>query len=282
MFHYSEGLPRWIPHDGNSPYQGWPRQEFGNVSSGAATEDILGKLFYYLQGVIERFYLKIRHHGIRFEIIHEDTVTEGSDRFSILNNPGEEYDRILTPHTINEHKCPGISDTFPKLSSQISHSNPHATYITYLAFTNHQIRKFRRRSGDNVPKVGKWEVYIPEPNNERVWDAVKLLRHELDYLSWDFGVLFNLFMERHFHQNIRERYGLVSKNKLFDPWPLLPKSLPGEAGAVDEFGDHLAQDFTFPMLRFVEWRRIHSVYPNYLNNSVNRQWWSLVKGTGQG
>lgn len=58
--------------DDADPLDGWPLEEVLRTSSGPATADTYGKLYFHLRGVLGRFIKRISEANIVFEMHHAD------------------------------------------------------------------------------------------------------------------------------------------------------------------------------------------------------------------
>ena len=58
----------WPMQDNADPLNGWPLKEVAEFSSGPATADIYGKLFYYIRGVLRAFLLRLSCLKVQFQL----------------------------------------------------------------------------------------------------------------------------------------------------------------------------------------------------------------------
>lgn len=58
--------------DNADPLHGWSLDEVSNTTSGAATADTYGKLFYYLRGLLRSFLDRISVLEVSFKLLHLD------------------------------------------------------------------------------------------------------------------------------------------------------------------------------------------------------------------
>lgn len=58
--------------DNADPHHGWSLEEVSNTSSGAATADTYGKLFFYVRGVLESFLNRILDLRVSFRLLNLD------------------------------------------------------------------------------------------------------------------------------------------------------------------------------------------------------------------
>lgn len=60
--------------DSADPLNGWSSEEVAATSSGAASADIYGKLFYYLQGLLRSFLNRLPSLKVSFELLQLDVA----------------------------------------------------------------------------------------------------------------------------------------------------------------------------------------------------------------
>lgn len=58
--------------DNADPLHGWSLKEVSNTTSGAATADTYGKLFFYLRGLLHSFLDRIVIAKVSFQLLHHD------------------------------------------------------------------------------------------------------------------------------------------------------------------------------------------------------------------
>lgn len=58
--------------DNADPLHGWSMKEVSNTTSGAATADIYGKLFFYIRGILGSFVNRISDAKVSFQLLHLD------------------------------------------------------------------------------------------------------------------------------------------------------------------------------------------------------------------
>jgi hypothetical protein len=107
-----------------SPFAGWSLQEVMAQSSGAATNDIGGKLFYHIRRHLSLFHGRINSAPTAFRFLHLD-ATELSSHLD-----SEHFDRIEVSN-ISDMQHLGTPKTIECVGSLLQfHSvNPHATLI---------------------------------------------------------------------------------------------------------------------------------------------------------
>lgn len=58
--------------DNADPLHEWSLEEVSNTTSGAATAEIYGKLFFYIRGLLRSFFDRISNSKISFQLLHLD------------------------------------------------------------------------------------------------------------------------------------------------------------------------------------------------------------------
>lgn len=61
-------------HDNADPLNGWSVEEVERTSTGPATSDIYGKLFYYLRSLLNAFLNRISSSNVAFELLQMDVA----------------------------------------------------------------------------------------------------------------------------------------------------------------------------------------------------------------
>jgi hypothetical protein len=62
----------WPIRDNADPLNGWSAKEVEDTSSGPATADIYGKLFYHLCAMLRAFLLRLSGLGVSFRLFQVD------------------------------------------------------------------------------------------------------------------------------------------------------------------------------------------------------------------
>ena len=65
----------WPMKDSADPLDGWSWEEVAATSSGPASADVYGKLFYYLQGLVRGFLGQLSSLKITFKIFQMDIIS---------------------------------------------------------------------------------------------------------------------------------------------------------------------------------------------------------------
>jgi hypothetical protein len=62
----------WLMHDNADPLSGWDLKVVEDCSSGTATSDIYGKLFYHLRAVLQAFLSRLSGFQASFRLLQLD------------------------------------------------------------------------------------------------------------------------------------------------------------------------------------------------------------------
>jgi hypothetical protein len=111
--------------DNADPRHGWPAEEVEDTSTGRATADIYGKLFFYLRSKISPFLMRLRSINASFKLLQVDAA-------SISNYVEPASFSRIDVSNISDYGWLGIHQTLlymvPLLKPPLE--NPHATLIT--------------------------------------------------------------------------------------------------------------------------------------------------------
>jgi hypothetical protein len=112
-------------YDNADPLNGWSAKDIEATSTGLATSDIYGKMYYYVRGVLEAFLGGMSSRAVALELLRVDA----SDLPTHLNE--NSFDRIEVSNIsdagyLGIHKTVGIMSPLLRSPSV----NSHATLIT--------------------------------------------------------------------------------------------------------------------------------------------------------
>ncbi|KAI0131304.1 hypothetical protein F4814DRAFT_164862 [Daldinia grandis] len=246
----------WPLDDKADPLGGWPLGEVRATPS-CIPEDIYGKLFSYLRGVLSDFLRRVAAGNVHFKLLNLDAAQ--LIPFKVLE--GRSYDRIEASN-ISDVCWLGTRDTLRCLSPLLRPpaENPHATLITvYLNAVMENVKGCG--SEDKELDIARTLEYL---TNIQVASLVRNLQGAEMYRIWD-AQSFMLDADKHFREymaalhfgDIEKDLHVVMKgqNTIGDAWPTALKLRPGQAGAKEEFDDALASSYS-GVERYVEWKRV--------------------------
>lgn len=245
----------WPLDDQADPLGGWPMGEVKETPS-PASQDLYGRLFFYLRNVLCGFIRKTATGKIHFELSSYDVK-------ELRPSHNGKYDRIEASG-LSDSRWLGTQQTLEALCPLLKSPevNPYATLITtYLdAITDAIIT-------DDSDEAKKISVHMPvifeymenriQPERfhknpqgaelTRFWDCRVLLMNGTKF--------FHRYMSLHLFSSVAKHLGIVMKdNTIVDPWPTALKIPIGQPGFREEFDEVLASPFT-GVERCVEWKR---------------------------
>ncbi|KAL4749304.1 hypothetical protein BDW72DRAFT_214109 [Aspergillus terricola var. indicus] len=241
----------WPMRDNADPRHGWPAEDIERTSTGAATADIYGKLFYYLRGIISSFLTRLHSLSASLQVLQVDAAS-----LPDYLDP-EPFSRIDVSN-ISDSGWLGIDRTLAYMIPllQPPRENPCATLITLFmnaveeAMTDEDRKEMTSRSESLLqylpPKRRPISSYDPE--------LVKVIM-ALD-LVMDYNLVFDRYTDKLEFQKAAEVVNAAMKDThtIIDKWPYRLKLRPGQPGAQEEFDRCLGSGLSTKE-RYVEWRR---------------------------
>ncbi|KAJ5761103.1 hypothetical protein N7520_008259 [Penicillium odoratum] len=249
----------WPMKDNADPLHGWPLEEVSNTTSGAATADIYGKLFFYLRGQLHSFLSRVSSSKIAFEL-HLLDVTALPEHLEV-----DSFSRIDVSN-ISDRAWLGLPETLsamvPLLQSPLE--NPHATLITlFMNAVEESLTDADRMEGlTSKSQITKRLMKYFPPNKMKMtsisrYDPIMIkvaVGREL-ITTWD--DVFDRFMKYYKFKEASEFFEVTMKNEhtIIEKWPYKLKLRPGQPGAQDEFDRALTMGVSGKE-RYVEWKRV--------------------------
>ncbi|RSL68411.1 hypothetical protein CEP54_002902 [Fusarium duplospermum] len=246
--------PHW-PYTGDfQPIYGWDLGEVTKVSSGIASLDHFGKLFYYLQELFVKFCRDLRSRSIFFRLYHQDIQCLAGNleaRFFArieLSNLSEQ------PHMISRllSRC-----LIPLLQGRTT--NICATLImlfTRAVWAEMNIRRGIPAMEQCAPTMMPLIPHVVMPPDNQDPKVFKIL--EAMGLITDLDYLFDKYMDANqgHHMNsdimaVKEKHTIVKK------WPWRPKLIPGQHSSLEELAIMLSST-CLSLARYVEYKSLLS------------------------
>ncbi|KAL4811860.1 hypothetical protein BDW67DRAFT_179221 [Aspergillus spinulosporus] len=241
----------WPMIDNADPRHGWRAEDIERTSTGTATADIYGKLFYYLRGTISSFLTRLRSMNALFRLLQVDAASLAdyldSDSFSRID-----ASNISDSGWLGIHRT--LTCMIPLLQSP--RENPHATLITLfmnaVEETMTDEERVREVSPDSVSSRRLLRYLPPKRPTISRYDP-ELLRFDM---ARDLVMYYNAIFDRYEFQHAATLFNAAMKdtNSIIEKWPYRLKLRPGQRGAQEEFDRCLASGLS-TMERYVEWRR---------------------------
>ncbi|KAJ5890842.1 uncharacterized protein N7473_007070 [Penicillium subrubescens] len=223
----------WPMRDNADPLHGWSLGEVFSTTSGAATADTYGKLFYYLRGLLHSFLDRIFELKVSFKLLHLDAA----DLPDHLDE--DSFSRIDTPN-----------------------QNPHATLITLFMNAVEEVMTLEDRLQGLAPDsraLRDSRKYLPlnkKPDSR--YDPVLMKVQYAQELVARYEHVFERYLEKLKAREAGDAVGAAMKEKhsIIEKWPYRLKLRPGQPGAQEEF-ERCLRDGVSGKERYIEWKRVH-------------------------
>ncbi|KAL3461958.1 hypothetical protein BJX64DRAFT_288910 [Aspergillus heterothallicus] len=246
----------WPMPDNADPRHGWPAQDVSQTSSGAASADIFGKLYFYLRAMLSSFLVRLRSlEKVSFELFQKDV----SALPDVLKP--ESFARIDVSN-ISDCGWLGIRHTLYYIVPLLQNpaTNPHATLITLFMNavdeTMTDEENFREIQ-PNTASSRRLLRYLPPSGGIMSEYDPKLIKFNMARdLVTKYDPVFNRYCDQFEFQKTGEVLGAVMKARhtIIDRWPYRLKLRPGQPGAQEEFDQSLGGGLSSKE-RYVEWKR---------------------------
>ncbi|KAK4449871.1 hypothetical protein QBC34DRAFT_404108 [Podospora aff. communis PSN243] len=244
----------WSVRTDIHPLYSWNSQEVADTSTLGATEDVFGKLFYYLRKLLKSFVLRMLDVDVCFRLYNFDV----EDVHRLLLSNEETFSRIDMGNVADEMKL-GIRKTLGLAVAvlQKRDENRHATIITLFTA---------------AVRGADWAQDILASQGPRVQSFVHLARnmaipfafdHRIDEPDMALSVLGDY--DRHFDRYTEDqdrpfykyetafRVCMKEEHTIVEKWPHSSAKLQAdERGATTEFERLLSRSWS-SRYRYVEW-----------------------------
>ncbi|KAL7804936.1 hypothetical protein V8C44DRAFT_369117 [Trichoderma aethiopicum] len=244
----------WPMHDSADPLNGWSPKDVEDTSSGAATADIYGKLFYHLRSLVRSFLLHLSKLRVSFRLFQVD--------FSDLQNHVEpnHFSRIEVSN-VSDSGYVGIHRTVAMMAPLLQGPfvNPHATLITLFMNAVPEIMTSQERGALMSPQEQPMKRLLKFLPMERIpmspFDPSFIKMSYASSIMGTYDHIFDRYMKTMAFSEM-EAFGVAMKDKhtVIDKWPYQLKLRPGQPGAQEEF-NRLVRGDLLGTERYVEWRR---------------------------
>ncbi|EXK76747.1 hypothetical protein FOQG_18522 [Fusarium oxysporum f. sp. raphani 54005] len=246
----------WPMHDNADPLNGWSVKEVETTSTGLATSDIYGKLFYHVRFALKAFLDRMCSSSVAFELLQVDA----SDLPGHLEK--KSFDRIEVSN-ISDGGYLGIHQTVGIMSPllQAPSNNPHATLITLFMNVVDENMTDQDQMADATmqsPSTKRLLKFLPPdhpPTSCHDPDIIKF-SYARDYVrTYDhiFDRVANMFEFSRFPQFMGA--AMKEKHTIVEKWPFRLKLEPGQKEAKEEF-DLMMRGGASGKERYIEWKRI--------------------------
>ncbi|KFZ20600.1 hypothetical protein V501_00028 [Pseudogymnoascus sp. VKM F-4519 (FW-2642)] len=248
----------WPIRDNADPLNGWSLKEVEDNSSGAASNDIYGKLFYYLRTELRAFVLRLSDLQVSFRLFQLN-ASDLPNHLESSSFSRIEVSNILDRGYLGIHRT--VFSMMPLLQGPLV--NPHATLITLFmnavdeSMTNKdQMALITKHS----PEAKRLLRYLPPIDmgmlmNPGSPDIIRYLCAQDIVATYDH--IFNRYANDMKFSETAQYIGAAvqEKHAVIEKWPFKLKLRPGQPGAQEEF-DRLLRGGVSGKERYVEWKRI--------------------------
>ncbi|PYH42140.1 uncharacterized protein BP01DRAFT_405627 [Aspergillus saccharolyticus JOP 1030-1] len=252
---FFQSADRWPMSDNADPMQGWSLEKVLDTSSGAATADYYGKLYFHLRELLGAFLDRTAGAQISFQICNLDSTRLCSllrhhsfSRIDISNTPDMSWRGtyrllrriapLLRSPSQNPHAV--LISRFKKVSPDTLNANDQVRNLIHNCQSRERILAHLQ---PNAVPDSPYDVYVIKHGLARqlVASYDQVLQCFLKWLrSPGAGQALGI--------KIKERHTVVEK------WPYRLKLRPGEPDAQMEFDRFLRQGLSGKE-RYVEWRK---------------------------
>ncbi|KAF5664362.1 hypothetical protein FHETE_7119 [Fusarium heterosporum] len=246
----------WPMHDNADPLNGWSVGQIEVTSTGLATSDIYGKLYYYLRAMLKVFLDRVSTTNLSFVLLQLD-ASELPGQFQDCS-----FDRIEVSN-ISDKGYLGIHETVGIMSPllQAPSVNPHATLITlFMNLVDESMTKQDQMAEATMGSLSTKRLlqFIPPerpPTSHHDPDIIKFAYARDFVRNYDhiFDRVAKLFRFSEFPQYIGAT--MKPKHTIVEEWPYRLKLDAKQNGAKEEF-DLMMRGGANGKERYMEWSRV--------------------------
>ncbi|KAI1469074.1 uncharacterized protein F4812DRAFT_457619 [Daldinia caldariorum] len=245
---------QWPIMDTCDPTLGWLPNSFLELDIGPTTNDIYGKLHYYLRQLFMDFHRRLRVLPVKFDLLQVDVE---SLRFRLDE---ERFDRIDASNLADVCYL-GIDETLKAFSPLIERKtvNPHATLITLFSEAIFDIQVLKQvgilpldNPEEQLVKVLRFKSEFRPPNALNVINVVMAAP-----LVQDMNKDFQTYMAINKFELVALQYGLQMKDThtIINPWPMKIDDEDEPTEKAKEYFSQLLSSGHTGQERYVEWKR---------------------------
>ncbi|RBR26226.1 uncharacterized protein FIESC28_01009 [Fusarium coffeatum] len=233
---------KWPMYDNADPLNGWSAKDIEATSTGLATSDIYGKMYYYMRGVLEAFLSTTKSYRPSLETNHTNL---------------KHVSNISDAGYLGIHRTVGIMSPLLRFPSV----NSHATLVTL----------FMNVVDENLTNQDRMaEAKLGSPSTERLLqflppDHSPTSRYDPGFIMFSFArdsvtaydSIFERVAEEYRFSDFPEYVGVQVKEKhtVVEKWPYRLKLEPKQKGAKEEF-DMMMRGGPSGKERYMEWKRL--------------------------
>ncbi|KAM6516354.1 hypothetical protein FALCPG4_014539 [Fusarium falciforme] len=243
------------PYRGDlQPIHGWGFGEVIKMSTGEASMDHYGKLFYYLQELFVKFCRELRSRNISFRLYYQDIQhlarNLGAQSFARIELSNISEEPYIDPDLVSRCLVPLL---------QVRTTNPYATLI--MLFTKAVWAQMNTSYG--IPAMAKCaptmatlipQVVMPPDNQDPI--VLKMLSGM--GLIIDVDHLFDKYLDSNqAHRMNRDSMAVKENHTIVEKWPFRPKLTLGQYGTPGELAVMLSSA-ALGLARYVEYKSLLS------------------------
>ncbi|KAL6789236.1 hypothetical protein J3E68DRAFT_444094 [Trichoderma sp. SZMC 28012] len=250
----------WPMADDADPLQGWSLKDVEDTSSGPATADIYGKLFYHIRAELRAFLDRLSDMQVSFRLLCVDF----KDQLGYFLER-DSFSRIEVSN-MSDNCFTGIHYTVVLMAPflQAPLTNPHATLITLFRNavrekTDMQDFLLNLFASDRKSKfIYEYLSLKEKPDSSRRWlgDPYMIKGTYAHSNAANYDKVFDRFMKVYWPSDLARLCNVATKEEhtVIEKWPFRMKLPYEHPGAMEEF-DRLVDEVVWAKERFVEWRR---------------------------
>ncbi|KAI0410710.1 hypothetical protein F5X98DRAFT_368641 [Xylaria grammica] len=243
----------WPMKDSADPQHGWSTEKVAQTSSGPATADLYGKIFYFLRATLRCFLVRLSESAVSFQLFSTDVESlPDTKRFAFAQTSN-----------IADKGWFGIHKTLATLGPflQAPDINPHATLITSFINAVDENLTQQDRMANITPNSAETKTLLKYLHVKRAWAS----EYDPDLIKFQFGrdavsrcdYVFDRHLKELRLKEWADLLGMAIKDDhtIIEKWPYRLKLRPGQPGAQAEF-DRLLASGVSGKERYVEWRLV--------------------------
>ncbi|KAK9443069.1 MYND finger family protein [Metarhizium brunneum] len=242
-------LGAWPMMDSAEPLHGWSLQEVSQAS-GAAANDVLGKLYYSLLDLIRSVHGRLGHVNISFHLCSLDAAAL-PQHLDVMRFDRIETSNIADTPYLGPERCVSLLGTLLKEPQ----TNPHATLITLFMNAVPETVTKRDEYASLREELSHVTKYLTPSFSIAPYDADRLRIDSCRDMVRNNDKFFDRYMNacRFNEFSSRLKLEMKSHHTIIDKWALRIRKRPNQAGAQEEFLRIMGSGHE-GCERYVEWR----------------------------
>ncbi|PHH78981.1 hypothetical protein CDD80_5922 [Ophiocordyceps camponoti-rufipedis] len=243
----------WPLLDDADPSSGWYSKDIAETSSGPASSDLYGKLYYHVRETVQAFIGRIAGGQVSFRLLNLDAA----DLVDHVN--GEHFSRIEISN-LADTSWLGIHRTLlfmvPLLQSPTL--NPHATLITlFMNAVEDTLTGPDKVRKMDASVTARLRSYLKGGRLDKA-PTVEIIKTAMAMdIVYSYDDTFDRYASLHNFGQAAAILGTAIKEEhtIVEKWPYKLKLVPGQPKAQEEFTRVLGS-WAIGKERYIEWKRI--------------------------